>query len=236
MKLTQAIDRLTTDLGEPYGTVRLKARLMREAGMISSGGRGKGGADMTALDFSALFLAMLSIGEPTNVVATVRDMGGAPFSGCEWQDWKALEGSWPRREGQSPRRYLHRGGLPPRFEGLPSPCPALDAMARLISLAAVKDSTIAIEHVEFRSDQHGLTIELKHSDLLRLDLVRETFIARTGDHSDGMMFPECDDPKPTRWDFTAEFMISADQRSRKIQMQRIPGEIIARIAREALAS
>lgn len=234
MKLTQTIDRLTTDLGEPYGTVRLKARLVREAEMISSGGRGKGGADMTAQDLAVLFLAMLSIGETTGVVAAVRDMGGAPFSLCEWKDWKALEGSWPRRKGEAPRRYLHRGGLPPKFEGLPTPCPALAALARLIAVAAVKDSKVAIEHVEFRSDQHGLTIELKHTDLLDLGLVKGAFIARSGDESDEMMFPEGDDPRPTRWGFTTEFMISADQRSRKIQMQRIPGEIIARIAREAL--
>lgn len=236
MKLAQLIEKIASDLGERYGNVRLKARLMREAGMLSSGKRGTAGADMTDPDLSKSFLAQLTIGDTAGVVAEVQELGSTPFSGSEWTDMAVVFAvTSGRAEDKRHCTYKHRKAcLPPGFEGLSMPATASEALARLIRLAAKPGSRVEIQHLECRSDEHGLTVEIKYSDMLERRLVVSTYVEQSGDSSDGMMFAEIIYPDPSQWDFTLSFTRYGMQRSRKVQMQRIPGEIIARIAREAL--
>ncbi|PJN94761.1 hypothetical protein CNY89_12570, partial [Amaricoccus sp. HAR-UPW-R2A-40] len=84
MKLAQLTEKIASDLGERYGNVRLKTRLGREAGKLSSGKRGTAGADVVSPDLTWSWLAQLTIGETSGVVAEVEELGSTQFSLCEW--------------------------------------------------------------------------------------------------------------------------------------------------------
>lgn len=58
-KLSNLVATLSRVLNRPEPTVSLIARHLREAGMLSSGGRGPGGADMTASDCVSLLLGVV---------------------------------------------------------------------------------------------------------------------------------------------------------------------------------
>lgn len=236
MKLAQLTEKIASDLGERFGNVRLKTRLGREAGKLSSGKRGPAGADVITPDVTWSLYAQLTRGETSGVVAEVEELESTPFSLCEWVDMELLHGRTSRRtDDKVLGSYKHTGAcLPPGFEGLQAPVTASEALSRLLSLAAKPKSLIKIRHLECRSDEDGLTIEFQYSDMLERRLVVSRYVEQSGDSSDGMMFAEIVYPDPSQWDFTLSFTRYGMQRSRKEQMQRIPGEIIARIAREAL--
>lgn len=236
MKLAQLTEKIASDLGERYGNVRLKTRLGREAGKLSSGKRGTAGADVVSPDLTWSWLAQLTIGETSGVVAEVEELGSTQFSLCEWVDMQLVYGRTSHQtNGEFQGRYKHTGPcLPPGFEGLEHPVTASEALSRLLLLTARPKSLIHIRHLECRSDESGLTIEIRYSDMLERRLVVSRYVEQSGDSSDGMMFAEIVYPDPSQWDFTLSFTRYGKQRSRKEQMQRIPGEIIARIAREAL--
>jgi hypothetical protein len=83
MKLSGLIELVADELGEPNGVVRVKARALREAGLISQGGRGTAGAEMEARDVARLILAILSPHSTTadKVVATLER---APLYSVTW--------------------------------------------------------------------------------------------------------------------------------------------------------
>lgn len=86
-KLSQLVKEMAEVTRVPEATVNQLARQVREAGMISSGGRGPGGAEMTPQDCANLLLAIVSRnmrgGIPARVAA-YRASGGY----AEWQRYK----------------------------------------------------------------------------------------------------------------------------------------------------
>lgn len=59
-KLAQLIEAVSSNSGVPLPTVSLTARHVREAGLISSGGRGPGGAEMTPTDATNLLIGTVA--------------------------------------------------------------------------------------------------------------------------------------------------------------------------------
>lgn len=59
-KLPRLIETVANNSGIPQPTVSLTARHVREAGMISSGGRGPGGAEMTPTDATNLLIGTVA--------------------------------------------------------------------------------------------------------------------------------------------------------------------------------
>jgi hypothetical protein len=63
-------------LGYPLPTVRLFARRLREAGLLSEAGRGRGAAQATPLDAARLLIALLATQSPSRAAGCVVDFGG----------------------------------------------------------------------------------------------------------------------------------------------------------------
>jgi hypothetical protein len=100
-KLSQLVKEMAEAMGVPEATVNQLARQVREAGMISSGGRGPGGAEMTPQDCTNLLLAVVSRNLKGGVaahVAAYRASGGH----VEWQQYKT-----ERTEGESTHETNH---------------------------------------------------------------------------------------------------------------------------------
>ncbi|MBP2294717.1 hypothetical protein [Azospirillum rugosum] len=72
-KLSTLVPALAEVLGLPEPSVALPARRLREARVISTGGRGPGGADMTASDCAALLVAVLASESASAAPAVVQE-------------------------------------------------------------------------------------------------------------------------------------------------------------------
>lgn len=71
-KLSQLVPVVAQALGVPEPTVALYARTLRDAGMISTGGRGPGGAEMTNADAANLLIAVVGSDAIKNAPDTVK--------------------------------------------------------------------------------------------------------------------------------------------------------------------
>ena len=71
-KLSGLVDGMSRLTGFQHGTIGLAARKLREAGLIRSGGRGPGSADMTYTDAANLLLGVAGASQVTEVVDVVR--------------------------------------------------------------------------------------------------------------------------------------------------------------------
>jgi hypothetical protein len=72
MKLAVLSPTLAQTLGMPKPTVNVLAMTLRKAGLISSGGRGRGGAEMTPTDVTNLLLAAMGGGHAKDAPEVVR--------------------------------------------------------------------------------------------------------------------------------------------------------------------
>lgn len=235
MKLSQLIEALASETGSPAGAVRLKARLLREAGLISSGGRGRGGADMNANDVSIALLSEIVIGETTAVATEVERIGALELGLCEWVNISRLERQLDGSDNRLPRSaYKYQGPKPPQLAGLDNPVFLANALPRLLSMAATQKSTVEIEHLQLNSDAAGVTVQIKYQAKMSPKTAENAYVRESGDPSDALLFPSNQPEIPETWHFVLRFRQEAMQRSRKDQMLRLPGEIVMRIAREAL--
>lgn len=230
MKLATLIDRINVHFGTTAGAVALRARLLREAGMISSGGRGKGGADMTAQDVAIMLLSELTIGEAKDVVFDVRRLSSieltfsewsAPFAVDEWADGKAQ----PKISGCA---------VPPGFE-MPKTVTALEYLARLISLEAAKHHDTEVWAISMQSDQHGLSVTIEHESYVTKEMAETAFIGASGDRSDTFRFTGIEPGVIGKWDFLQQFTLYSAQGVRKEQTIKLYGELFRPIVQEALS-
>ena len=76
MKLSTLVLRFADALNVPVPVVRGYARALREAGMISTGGRGPGGEEMTEGDFFHLFIGLMGSRYAKDVAERVTVLNG----------------------------------------------------------------------------------------------------------------------------------------------------------------
>ena len=119
MKLTDLVNVVSEVTGEDHGVVRVKARALREAGLIVSGGRGRGGAEMGERDVARLILSLLS-SQSTTADRQVSTMEAAVPTIVKW--------SW--HTGNS-RSGAYFNGPPPPLCSLPIEHSVTDAMDAL---------------------------------------------------------------------------------------------------------
>jgi hypothetical protein len=109
-KLSHLVKALAEVTKTPEGTVTLLARQMREAGMISTGGRGPGAANMTPQDCTNLLLALVSRDRAGGLPARVANYRR---SECDHLEWPGLAQTF---QGKSGERQEHQLPKPNLFE------------------------------------------------------------------------------------------------------------------------
>lgn len=82
-KLAQLIEGTARTSGLPLGTVNLAARHLREAGLIASGGRGPGGAEMSYRDAANLLIGVASAMTVKDAPFIVRMVSSARVQGVQ---------------------------------------------------------------------------------------------------------------------------------------------------------
>ena len=76
-----AFNKLIADVyTKPLKTVTVYARLLKEAGLLTTGARGRNAPDMIALDASRMTLAILTTDSPSQCVERVRRFGRIKYS------------------------------------------------------------------------------------------------------------------------------------------------------------
>lgn len=90
-KLSALIPAVANSLGLPEKTVAIYARHLREARLISTGGRGPGGAEMTPQDCANLLVAILGGNLAKDAALTVQHYASLPAGGDEQRDRWELE-------------------------------------------------------------------------------------------------------------------------------------------------
>lgn len=88
LELTRAVSAAT---GDGEASVTVIARTLREAGLITTGGRGRQGATMTASDAASLLIAVGSPGDHTKAAQTVRAAGS-----MRMQPYVMMDGRYPQ--------------------------------------------------------------------------------------------------------------------------------------------
>lgn len=129
MKLASLITLVSEVTGEAHGVVRVKARALREAGMISQGGRGTAGADMTARDVARILLSLLSSQSTTTDRALV-ELESARIWHVKWSGADGWSNSAAAINGQFPER------LPPALRDMGAGQSVTDALAHLLAIRA----------------------------------------------------------------------------------------------------
>jgi hypothetical protein len=90
---SSGLERLMAEvLDLEYATVRLTLRHLKAAGLISTGPRGPGAPEMTALDVARAVLAVLVTDRPVRAVEAVRDFGALMMAPAHYE-WKRGETS-----------------------------------------------------------------------------------------------------------------------------------------------
>ncbi|CAO3355489.1 hypothetical protein [Azospirillum palustre] len=79
-KLSELIPTIAATLGMPETAVEAYAKVLRKAGLITTGGRGFGAADMSAKDCGNLLIAIMA-GSPTYAVERVNTYGNLTCAG-----------------------------------------------------------------------------------------------------------------------------------------------------------
>lgn len=74
------IEAVAHELRLPVSSVRVYARALKEAGLMSSGARGVNGAHMTPLDAARLVIALLATDKPAECVERVQRFGQIKYS------------------------------------------------------------------------------------------------------------------------------------------------------------
>jgi hypothetical protein len=85
-KLTDLVAAIASATGDDAGSVQVLAMGLRKDRLISSTGRGRGGAEMDAADAANLLIGVAAPGPPTKVAETVRRVRGATFGGSELRE------------------------------------------------------------------------------------------------------------------------------------------------------
>ncbi|MCZ6770705.1 MAG: hypothetical protein O7G83_01805 [Proteobacteria bacterium] len=77
-KLSALVSVVARTLGLPEKTVAIYARHLREARLITTGGRGLGGADMTSPDCTNLLIAVAASNQAKDAAVTIANYGTLP--------------------------------------------------------------------------------------------------------------------------------------------------------------
>ena len=85
-KLRELVSGMAEALSLPQRSVNVVAIHLRRAGLISSGGRGKGGAEMSARDAATLLVGNMGAEQLKEAPEAVRDLGAYFLSGIEDKD------------------------------------------------------------------------------------------------------------------------------------------------------
>lgn len=75
VKLSNLVPAISQILNVPQKTVNVIAMHLRREGLISSGGRGRGGAEMSARDTATLLIGVMGADQLKDAPAIVRDLG-----------------------------------------------------------------------------------------------------------------------------------------------------------------
>ncbi len=124
MKLADLITLVSETTGEDHGVIRVKARALREAGLLKQGGRGRGGAEMGARDVARLILSILS-SQSTTADRQVATMESTVPTTVKW--------SWHTGNIRSATFF---NAPPPPLRSLPSEHNITDALEALFQRGA----------------------------------------------------------------------------------------------------
>jgi len=117
---TQLSECVAKQLGLPEATVALHMRNVREAGLITQGGRGRSSARMTAADAAHLLIASVGSLNPKDSVEVVKKYAGiVKTKGTKWET-----------------------GLVPKLDQLPTQHTFAEALTALIESAMANDIPI----------------------------------------------------------------------------------------------
>lgn len=155
-KLSELIMHCSNVLDIRDTTVREVARRLREADQIKTGGRGRGGADMSPEDGASLIMAFLGGSDiilSPKTVRLCRQMALFQFEGDGKPDWGPMK--------------------PGRFLGLPKQHTFGDALARILEIAQKREwpFTQELDDYAFKRGHPALpsggTISIARSSFLR---------------------------------------------------------------------
>lgn len=94
--LSQLVGVLAEVTGDPESGMVVLARSLREAGYITTGGRGRSAAHMTERDAAAMLLAVASGGDNTRAADTLRHVGNLRLlEGSEGRTYDGVHGKFP---------------------------------------------------------------------------------------------------------------------------------------------
>lgn len=94
--LSQLVGVLAEVTGDPEPGMVVLARSLREAGYITTGGRGRSAAHMTERDAAAMLLAVASGGDNTRAADTLRHVGNLRLlEGSEGRTYDGVHGKFP---------------------------------------------------------------------------------------------------------------------------------------------
>lgn len=94
MKLSELLPIVAATLGLPPASLRVLGAHLRKHGLVTSGGRGRGGAEMTPTDLTNLLLAAMSGGPVKDVhlsVSRLREASVDPISDRQIQPARPIE-------------------------------------------------------------------------------------------------------------------------------------------------
>ena len=80
MKSAAFNEAVATIFTQPLKTVTVYARFLKEAGLMTTGGRGRSAPEMTPLDGARMIIALLTTCGPSQCVDRVKRFGKIPFS------------------------------------------------------------------------------------------------------------------------------------------------------------
>ena len=142
MKLADLITLVSDVTGEDHGVVRVKARALREAGLLKQGGRGRGGAEMEARDVARLILSILS-SQSTTADRQLATMEATVPTYAKW--------SW---HSGNVRGAGFAYAPPPPLRSLPTEHNITDALEALFR------QSVTIEHLSVEQTEDGETVSL----------------------------------------------------------------------------
>ncbi|NRB17241.1 MAG: hypothetical protein HRU33_06595 [Rhodobacteraceae bacterium] len=80
MKSAEFNEMIASSLTRPVKTITVYARLLKEAGMLTTGGRGRYAPDMTPMDAARMVIANLTTDSPSQCVERVQRFGKIKYS------------------------------------------------------------------------------------------------------------------------------------------------------------
>lgn len=230
MKSTELIATVAAELGMKHTEVNTRVRYIREAGFISSGGRGSGAPHMNAKDLAAFCLGMISFVEGTNAGNGLSELQRSRLESCKWLDLKCTEASFSNDADKRPRKNLWSDApLPPIFGDILVTNDPIYCLSSVLD-AAGSGLRLDLRCLGSRSDRHGLSVFIQFSIFATPNEMKERYVLWSQDPSDGMYFS--DEDQERQWNIDAHFLLREDQMDKRNQTTSIDGDILSRLVRK----